>query len=113
MKLSIYEHNVTPDTSKMNEYKMVLLNNMLKINGDVIEDKDKIIAVEELLENNKEDIIRLASARVYNSKGGRQKMLSIIFEEDGEIYRIIGNSSLQEMNDLYSRIKNEIEKIIE
>ena len=61
---------------------------------------------------NKENIITLAMEKAENYKGGRQKSLIVKFEDDGESYRIIGNTPSHEMADFYARVVSEVTNII-
>ena len=113
MELNIYEYNVTPNLNERDPFNIQLLDNILRINGKIIEDVKKTIAIVNLLEEYKSDIILIASERAGNYKGGRQKCLTVKFETDGEIYRVIGNTPSQDMANLYSKIKEKMIKIIE
>ena len=112
MELKIYEYNVTPNANEKNEFGIYLVNDTLTMNGNNVEDENKIFAVKEVLEENKENIITLATGKIENYKGGRQKILTVKFDVDGETYRIIGNTPSQEMADFYTKIVTEITDII-
>ena len=113
MELKLYEYNVSSNINEFDLVNIQLLNNCITMNGNIIEDEDKINAITNLLENYKIEIIKLTSERVPNYKGGRQAGLDVIFETNGEIYKIIGNTPSQEMAEFYYKIKSEIIKIIE
>ena len=113
MELKLYEYNVTSNVNEKNEFSVLLINDTLTMNGNNIEDENKIFAMKKVLEENKENIITLANGNFENYKGGRQKFLTVKFEEGGESYRIIGNTPSHEMADFYVRIVTEITNIIE
>ena len=112
MELIVYEYNVSPNVAARNEFSIRLVNDELTINGKKIEDEKKVFSVKKVLEENKEEIITLAAKRASNYKGGRQKYLTVKYEDDGEKYMIVGNNSLNEVADFYTRIVNEIANII-
>ena len=107
MELIIYEYNVTPNVNEKNEYSVILINDTLTINGNIIQDKNKILTIKKVLEENKEDIIALANEKAENYKGGRQKSLTVKFDDNEKLYSIIGNTPSKEMETLYTRITNE------
>ncbi len=113
MELKIYEYNVTPKIEERNEFSIRLVNGTLTINGRETTEESIINAIKKILLDNKENIIKLASERQENYKGGRQKGFAVKFEVDGEIYRIIGNTPSQEIADFYFKIKSEITNAIE
>ena len=112
MKFKIYEYNVTPNVNEKNEFSVLLVNDTLTMNGNNIDDENKKNTIKKVLEENKENIITLATGNFENYKGGRQKLLTVKFEDDGEIYKIIGNTPSQEMADFYTRLVTEITNII-
>lgn len=111
MKFILSERNVTPDPEKRDEFS-ISLNDDLKFNGQVIDDEAKKTAVIEAFEKYKPEIVRLGAERVMNSKGGRQKMLSVIYDDDETTYRLLGNTNLEEMVSLYGAIKAELSRIL-
>lgn len=113
MELKVYEYNVTPSTTDKNEFSIILVNDTLTMNGNKVEDENKVFTIKKILEEHKENIITLSTGRFENYKGDRQKLLTVKFEVDGEIYRIIGNTPSHEMVDFYNRIVTEITNIIE
>lgn len=112
MIFKIYEYNVTPNVNQKDVVSIYLENDKMNMNGQNIEDVNKINSIKKILEDNKERIIAAASQRQYNSKGGRQKMITVKFDENGESYGIIGNGSSKENNDFYTKIVNDVIKII-
>ena len=88
MELNVYEYNVTPNVDEKNEFRILLANDTLTVNGNNVEDENKVLNVKKLLEENKESIIALANGRIENYKGGRQKNLAVKFDNDGETFRI-------------------------
>ena len=104
VEVKLYEYNVTPNVNERKEYSVLLVNDTLTINGNTIDDKDKVFAIQEVLERNKQNIIMLSNEETENYKGGRQKCLIVKFETNGEIYRIIGNTPKNEMADFYIKI---------
>jgi len=112
MELKVYEYNVTPNVEERNEFGIYLVNDTLTMNGNNVEDGNKVFAVKKVLDENKEKIIALATEKLENYKGGRQELLTVKFEDDGETYRIVGNTPSHEMADFYAKIVSEITNII-
>ena len=112
MELNVYEYNVTPNVDEKNEFTILLANDTLTVNGNNDEDENKVLNVKKLLEDNKENIIRLAAENAENYKGGRQKNLAVKFDNDGETFRIIGNTPSQEISDFYTKIVTDITNIV-
>lgn len=113
MELKIYEYNVTPNINERNEFGILLVNDTLTMNGNETNDESKIVVIKKLLEDNKENIIKLAAENPGNYKGGRQKNLAVKFDEDGETFIITGNTPSQETSDFYTKIVTEITNLIE
>ena len=112
MELRIFEYNVTPNVEERNEFGIYLVNDTLTMNGNNVDDENKVFAVKEVLKENKESIITLATGKIENYKGGRQKNLTVKFDVDGETYRIIGNTPSQEMANFYTKIVTDITNIV-
>ena len=112
MEFRVYDYNVTPKVDDRKEFSISLVDDVLIMNGSNIGDDNKVLAVKKILEDNKENIITLAMEKAENYKGGRQKSLIVKFEDDGESYRIIGNTPSHEMADFYARVVSEVTNII-
>ena len=112
MELRIFEHNVTPNANEKNEFVILLSNDTLVVNGNEMNDETKVDAIKNVLEDNKENIIRLAAENAENYKGGRQKNLAVKFDNDGETFRIMGNTPSQEVSDFYTKIVTDITNIV-
>ncbi|MBR5662746.1 MAG: hypothetical protein IKX00_03715 [Bacilli bacterium] len=112
MELRIFEYNVTPNVNEKNEFTILMANDTLVMNGNEKNDESKVVAIKKMLEDNKENIIRLAAENAGNYKGGRQKNLAVKFDNDGETFRIIGNTPSQEISDFYTKIVNDITNIV-
>ena len=112
MELRIFEYNVTPNVNEKNEFVILLANDTLVMNGNDMNDESKVVAIKKMLEDNKENIIRLASENAENYKGGRQKNLTVKFDEDGEAFIITGNTPSQEIADFYTKIVTDITNIV-
>lgn len=110
MKFSLSEYNVTPNLEERDAFS-ISLNDDLKYNGQVVGDETKKAAAIEALEKYKSDIIRLSAEPAENYKGGRQKGLVVLFDGDEKKYRLIGNTDLKEMANLYNQIKTELTQI--
>ena len=112
MELRIFEYNVTPNVNEKNEFVILLANDTLVMNGNEMNDESKVVAIKKMLEDNKENITRLAVENSENYKGGRQKNLTVKFDNDGENFRIIGNTPSQETSDFYTKIVTDITNIV-
>ena len=111
MKLELREYNVTPDIEKRNDFYIRVEDEKIKYNRDVILDKEKISRIFSLLRNYKEDIIKITSEITHNSKGGRQQMMTIQYEDEKPFY-LIGNTNREEMSNFYFKLEKEIIDII-
>ena len=80
-------------------------------NGQEVIDLKKIERVFKLIEQNMDKIKTISEKKVHNSKGGRQKMISITYEENN--YYIIGNTNDVESKKLYEDIFKDVISIIE
>lgn len=76
-----------------------------------INDEDIYSKVLEVIEDNIDNIKRLNIENINSYKGGLQEIITI--QIDNENYMLIGNTNNQEMKQLYSKVKDDILKIVE
>ncbi len=112
MEIKIIEYNVARDIEKRDEFGLMVTPDKIIYQGESMTDKIKIDSIYNLIEENKSDIIRLCQERAQNFKGGRQMMFTIKNNDTDEKYLLIGNTNLEEMANLYSKLKKEIINII-
>lgn len=76
-----------------------------------INDEDIYSKVLEVIKDNIDNIKRLNIENINSYKGGLQEIITI--QIDNENYMLIGNTNNQEMKQLYSKVKDDILKIVE
>ena len=113
MEFELNEYNVRPSSVGDKECILIVYEDgVLYYNNKVVDDKNKIDAICNLIKGYKDEIIRLDAKKAQNYLGGHQQIFRVEFEED-EYSSIVGNTSDKEVADFYSKIKNEIINIIE
>lgn len=112
MKFSLTEYNVTPNLEERNEFKIGFNGTSLFFNGEEVQDDNKVQEVLNLINSYKEQIINLDTTDIQNYKGGRQKSISIIFDDNEQTYRVYGSTPDGNSSNLYETIKNSLLEII-
>ena len=112
MKFKLSEYNVVPNVEERNAFCIQLIDDYLLYNKQKITDNNKIDEIKNMFMQYKDEVIKLNKEHISNYKGGRQKILSIQYEE-GNVLRINGNTPSIEMANLYSDLKNKLISIIE
>lgn len=110
-RIIIREYNVIRNPIDSNLLSIGIYENKIIYNQQEITDLKKIEKVFKIIEQYMEKIKAISEKRVHNSKGGRQKMISITDEENK--YFIIGNTDDVESKQLYENIFKDVINIIE
>lgn len=114
MIIYLHEYNVTPDVNKRNELIIKVEDNSITYND--INDENDYLAnkIKEMLISYKDTLLHAKDIKFDNSKGGRQKQLSIYCEEIcAEKIVLAGNTNNEEIAKLYDEIKNKLISLLE
>ena len=107
----IREYNAIRNSMDSNLLSIGIYENKIIYNKEEITDIKKIEKIFKIIEQYMEKIKTISQKRVHNSKGGRQKMISITDEENK--YFIVGNTEDVESKQLYENIFKDVINTIE
>lgn len=110
-RIIIREYNAIRNAMDSSLLSIGIYEEKILYNGQEIIDLKKIEKVFKLIEQNMERIRTISEKKVHNSKGGRQKMISITYEDNN--YYIIGNTNDVESKQLYENIFKDVINILE
>ena len=110
-RIIIREYNAIRNAMDSSLLSIGIYEDKILYNGQEIIDLKKIERVFKLIEQNMEKIRTISGKKVHNSKGGRQKMISITYEDNN--YYIIGNTNDVESKKLYEDIFKDVINILE
>lgn len=113
MKIILKEYNVVPNMEERNELNIEIIDDRILYNNQIINGDNKLEHIINLINEYKEDIVKLNNDKIGNFKGGRQKLMNIQFYDDNRIYTIIGNTPSIESANLYNIIKEKLLSIVE
>ena len=79
MKIILKEYNVVPNMEERNELNIEIVDDRILYNNQIINGDNKLEHIINLINEYKEDIVKLNNDKIGNFKGGRQKLMNIQF----------------------------------
>lgn len=114
MIIYLHEYNVVPDMDKKDELILKVEDNKIIYNNLIIENMEKVNEMNKLLLSYKDTLLHLKDIKYSNSKGGRQKQLSIHCDSICcEKIVLLGNTNNEEIANFYSEFKNKVISLLE
>ena len=105
-KIHIREYNVTPIKENRDELTIIIDENSVNYNNQIIKNTQIISEIIEIFNQNFDNIKCISDKKLENSKGGRQKSITIL--NNDKKYILIGNTSDKESIELYIALKNQV-----
>ncbi|MCD8562257.1 MAG: hypothetical protein LRY26_00455 [Bacilli bacterium] len=113
IKLYLHEYTVTPKDEDRKPITIRVEEGSMTFNDKVIEDKEILKLIDDLIFSNKEKLLRFKDVELQNAKGGRQLQLSVFASEIlEEKVTLIGNSNNAEFNSFYSDFRDKLLEIL-
>ena len=108
--IKIDEYNVNRE--KTDKITYLITNQQIQINGEDFNGNttDIITKIKNLILSKETELESISKIKPDVMKGGRQQRITIKLNE--KEFNLVGNVSQEEMKNLYTELKEEIEKII-
>jgi len=106
--LTVEEYNVSSDNK--DSFSLSIVPPKIRYDGKIINDKNMCAEINNIVAEQKENILKFKDAKIVNYKGGRQEQLSINFGDQKVV--LLGNTPDHFMSDLYYSIRERISNCI-